>query len=417
MDKSFIDNTLPAAADVDDQDKRLQVDTLRRLEALSSRRHYGTGMMARLCKLKARLSNWLKIAVVLALWLWALNNYVAPVPKIAYKALAITGVAFALLIRPIVSLVRPLLSADKQREMLDRMPKRIVIVRHGESMGNVDRTTYGRVPDSKIELTERGHRQSFRAGRKLRDIIGNETVRFFVSPYRRTEQTFRGIVDGLGIQRDRYTLRVDPRLRECDWGNFQDVAEIERSIVERREFGAFFFRFPNGESGGDVYTRVDSFWSSLFREFEFRHCLENFVLVTHGITARLVLMRYFRWSIYLYHQLYNLRNCQIVVMELDRASGRYKLLTPLLRNRLPIDDDESRRSASDTESPFRRLERHSGSFILSPSGNSISDSLHRRSSSEADRELSTRSTRPRSPLAVYRAGAGSVVDDDHSKLN
>lgn len=28
-----------------------------------------------------------------------------------------------------------------------------------------------------------------------------------------------------------------------------------------------------------MYSRVDSFWSSLFREFKYESCLENFVIV------------------------------------------------------------------------------------------------------------------------------------------
>ena len=68
-------------------------------------------------------------------------------------------------------------------------------------------------------------------------------------------------------------------------------------MEERRKFGSFYYRFPNGESGADVYDRVDSFWASLVREFSYHHCLENFVLISHGITIRLLLMRYFKWTI------------------------------------------------------------------------------------------------------------------------
>ena len=39
-------------------------------------------------------------------------------------------------------------------------PKRIILIRHGESQANVDRYLFGRVPDYTIELTDKGHEQA-----------------------------------------------------------------------------------------------------------------------------------------------------------------------------------------------------------------------------------------------------------------
>lgn len=35
-------------------------------------------------------------------------------------------------------------------------PKRIILIRHGESEANVDRYLFGSIPDYRIELTEKG---------------------------------------------------------------------------------------------------------------------------------------------------------------------------------------------------------------------------------------------------------------------
>jgi hypothetical protein len=40
-----------------------------------------------------------------------------------------------------------------------------------------------------------------------------------------------------------------------DFGNFQDAEGKKREKAERLRFGRFFYRFPNGESGADVYDR------------------------------------------------------------------------------------------------------------------------------------------------------------------
>ena len=54
-------------------------------------------------------------------------------------------------------------------------------------------------------------------------------------------------------------VRVDPRLREQEWGNLQPVSTAKALEQEREKVGRFFFRFPNGESGADVYDRATSF--------------------------------------------------------------------------------------------------------------------------------------------------------------
>jgi broad specificity phosphatase PhoE len=42
-------------------------------------------------------------------------------------------------------------------------PKRIVLVRHGESEGNVDKEKYFSIPDYKLNLTDQGRQQAVNA--------------------------------------------------------------------------------------------------------------------------------------------------------------------------------------------------------------------------------------------------------------
>ena len=51
-------------------------------------------------------------------------------------------------------------------------------------------------------------------------------------------------------------MRIEPRLREQDWANFQDPADIAEQKRLRNEYGHFYYRFTHGESGSDVYDRV-----------------------------------------------------------------------------------------------------------------------------------------------------------------
>ncbi|KAI3885836.1 hypothetical protein MKW92_033772 [Papaver armeniacum] len=83
-----------------------------------------------------------------------------------------------------------------------RLPKRIILVRHGESKGNLDGSAYTTTPDYKIPLTELGLNQARTAGQNILQIIQSQSesetennwkVYFYVSPYERTRSTLREI--------------------------------------------------------------------------------------------------------------------------------------------------------------------------------------------------------------------------------
>ena len=44
---------------------------------------------------------------------------------------------------------------------MQRQPKRIVLIRHAESIGNVDSSVYAHIPDNKLHITERGKQQAY----------------------------------------------------------------------------------------------------------------------------------------------------------------------------------------------------------------------------------------------------------------
>lgn len=121
-------------------------------------------------------------------------------------------------------------------------PKRIFLVRHGESQGNVDRSLYRILPDNKLELTEKGRRQSFEAGRQLKEDIGDGSVAFYVSPYIRTRQTLDEILEGGAFKN--YTVKENPHLREQEFGNFQDPDKFDHYSKEREVCGWFYHRVP-----------------------------------------------------------------------------------------------------------------------------------------------------------------------------
>ncbi|MEU5050549.1 histidine phosphatase family protein [Streptomyces sp. NPDC021096] len=205
-------------------------------------------------------------------------------------------------------------------------PRRIVLLRHGESEGNVDDTVYEREPDHALSLTTTGRKQAEAAGLRLRAVFGEEYVSAYVSPYRRTHQTFHA----LGLDPSRIRVREEPRLREQDWGNWQEREDVRRQKAYRDTYGHFFYRFAQGESGADVYDRVGSFLESLWRSFEDPGHPPNVLLVTHGLTMRLFCMRWLHWSVAEFECLSNPGNGETRMLLLG-PDGRYHLDRPFDR--------------------------------------------------------------------------------------
>jgi broad specificity phosphatase PhoE len=206
------------------------------------------------------------------------------------------------------------------------VPNYIILARHGETEADQDPTVYGRVPDHAIRLTPRGHLQAQEAGRQLLQTTGTRRIAFYVSPYTRTRQTFERIAEALG---DRiWRVREDPRLREQEWGNLYTVAHVQTVVRERIDFGPFYYRIPNGESGADVYDRLSTFFESLHRDFQKTDYPPVAAIITHGMLIRLFLMRWYRWRVEEFHRLRNPGFCQLVVMKRDEQ-GDFVLAAPL----------------------------------------------------------------------------------------
>lgn len=210
-------------------------------------------------------------------------------------------------------------------------PNRIILIRHGESVPNVDHSFYEIQPDYTAELTEAGVMQADLAGQELKKLICDESLFFYISPYWRTRQTAEGIIQHL--DRSKIQWREEPRLREQEWGHLRNEEHRLKANSERDAFGTFYFRLPDGESAADVYDRVSDFFGSLHRDFEKPDFPDNAVIITHGMTIRLFLMRWFHYTVEEFEQLANPKNCQMFILE-KNARNKYDLMTPLERHKV-----------------------------------------------------------------------------------
>jgi broad specificity phosphatase PhoE len=205
-------------------------------------------------------------------------------------------------------------------------PNRIILIRHGESEGNVDRDKYRTIPDYALNLTAKGIGQAQSAGHELKNIIGEESLYVYLSSYLRTRQTYQYLK--AGIESNMVRAIEDPRLREMDWGHLRHPDENDEIMKQRDEYSTFYYRIPDGESGADVYDRVSTFMETLFRDFNKKDYPQNALIVTHGLTLRLFLMRWYHWTVEEFENVCNPQNCQIVVMQ-KKTDGKYELVTKL----------------------------------------------------------------------------------------
>ena len=219
-------------------------------------------------------------------------------------------------------------------------PQVIYLVRHGESHGNADQSLYKHTPDWKIELTEKGHEQAKKAAHELYQDIKSvkdhhhlsnvyssayraSTAMFYSSPWIRARQTAVHLNEPFGAK-----IYEDPRLREQEWGNYAEDQFIKKIARERKKFGSFFYRMPYGESGADVYDRVTSFLDTLYRDFAKDDFPLTAVIVSHGLTIKSFIMRWFHESAEDFDAYKTPKNCEILKMVLG-SNNKYTLVTPL----------------------------------------------------------------------------------------
>lgn len=167
----------------------------------------------------------------------------------------------------------------------------LVLVRHGESLGNLaDRAALDAgeayldldVRDADVELSPTGVEQAEAVRDHLRGLpVDRRPTAVLSSPYRRARQTAEIAFEGLDLP-----FVVDERVRERDLGVFDGMTwiGIEREHAEesrrRQRVGKFYYRPPGGESWVDVVQRV----RQVLLELQERYAGERLWVFSHQAT-------------------------------------------------------------------------------------------------------------------------------------
>jgi broad specificity phosphatase PhoE len=152
------------------------------------------------------------------------------------------------------------------------MNRELILVRHGETLHNVNRITQGW---SDSELSERGREQVLRLAERLQQM---QPTALYSSTLGRAMSTAQAIADATGL-----TIVPLDDLREMNYGRWEGRAFLDI----RREDEDFYRRWiadedcpcPEGESHADVRRRLERAFATVNSE--------RAVLVAHGTAIRI----------------------------------------------------------------------------------------------------------------------------------
>ena len=212
----------------------------------------------------------------------------------------------------------------ERKYLFDRLPEKILLVRHGQSEANLNSKVYSTTPNNKISLTEKGEEEAREVAKKIQKIIyPNETLKFYISSYKRALQTFYEIRNELKKKNYIFNYQIEPLLREQEFGMMANITKQKRE--KRIKVGKYYFRGNGGESGADVNRRVEEFKKKFFDEIEFGNkYYKNIILVTHACFVRVFAFHFLNFSVDAYHRLAKPNNCAVWIFE------KNKVFTPMI---------------------------------------------------------------------------------------
>jgi broad specificity phosphatase PhoE len=184
--------------------------------------------------------------------------------------------------------------------------RRLILIRHGETVWNLERRFTTRTD---VELSEAGIDQARRAA----DALAEVTIdRIYSSPLRRALRTAEMIAVRQG---DGCTVTTDPRLVEIDAGPFEGLTEEELAAGPLAvDFARWHTdgepEFPDGCEPFDVALAR----ASAFLE---QHDSDpgTTLIATHGSLARLIVSGHFLGGPPPFHRRLWLDNCRLAVFE------------------------------------------------------------------------------------------------------
>jgi broad specificity phosphatase PhoE len=237
-------------------------------------------------------------------------------------------------------------------------PRQLIIVRHGQSAGNVardaaDQAAIDRIPlaerDADVPLSDLGRRQAMALGHWFASEKGGSRPEILLSsPYRRACQTAELFRAAGGCRPDE-PICFDERLREREFGILDGltVTGIHRLEPQQAEFrrllGKFYHRAPGGESWCYVILRLRSVMDTISLHYAGRRVM----IFTHQVVVlclRYIIEGMTEADILAIDRAGDVANCAITDYRFDPAAGRdgglvltrYNVTAPMEEEATPV---------------------------------------------------------------------------------
>jgi len=181
--------------------------------------------------------------------------------------------------------------------MRQNWPRRLWLVRHGQSQGNVARDAADErgaheidieMRDVDVPLSALGVEQARAAGRWFAALPREERPEIVLaSPYERAKRTAQIICEQGALAGGPARTIVDERLREREFGIFDRLTtagirhRFPEEAAHRRRLGKFYHRPPGGESWADVILRL----RSMLNTINLQHCDKRVLIVCHQVVV------------------------------------------------------------------------------------------------------------------------------------
>jgi broad specificity phosphatase PhoE len=213
--------------------------------------------------------------------------------------------------------------------------RRLILVRHGESMGNVAREQAEAagaevidIPmrDADVSLSELGQQQAQALGCWLAELDPSEQpTQVWSSPYRRAMHTAAEALTAAGMS---LPIRQDERLRDRELGILDLLtgtgvrSRYPAEAQRRRWLGKLYYRPPGGESWSDVALRLRSFLAD--REREESPDAGSLLVVCHDaviLLFRYVLENLDETELFEIARSGSIRNASVTTLQLTERDG------------------------------------------------------------------------------------------------
>jgi 2,3-bisphosphoglycerate-dependent phosphoglycerate mutase len=216
----------------------------------------------------------------------------------------------------------------------------IFLVRHAESVANLDESLFSTMGDHTIPLSETGLQQARDVGQFIQNYhsmnLPDQPVRLWASPYKRTTQTAQGLYDNAPNVPWNVSVRnnhifFDARLREREFGYFDGLTDEQIATTypaqwqhyqkTKQESGHYYTRPFGGESASDVCDRLSTFKETLWRDMRNGH--KNHVIVNHGFTLRCFVTSFLNLHPDVFAKEKNPSNTAVRLLDIDPKTNRY----------------------------------------------------------------------------------------------